>query len=159
MQPFLLGWCDESCHAKDMQSISVARGVMSSWSRRPTTAGLMTRSAMLTLSRWRTSTATSLMPTRLFHKGKMLGSRGILSTNIAGWWRSNVRTPPLHLSYKQKKHLNYHPAFTAAYIQRPHTFWIFLCSSSSRLCRWHFEIQKTMVHINSWQAGIDIYAP
>lgn len=51
---------------------------MSLWSRRPTTAGQTTRSVTLTHSRWRTSTATSPMPTRLYHKGKTLGREGIL---------------------------------------------------------------------------------
>lgn len=68
-------WSGESSRARDMQLISVARGVMSSWSRRPTTAAPTTRSAMLTRSRWRTSTATSPMPTRLYHKGKTRGKR------------------------------------------------------------------------------------
>lgn len=76
--PCLSGWSGGSSHVKDMQSISAARGVMSLWSRRPTTAGPTTRSVTLTHSRWRTSTATSLMPTRLYHKGKMLGRGGIL---------------------------------------------------------------------------------
>lgn len=69
-RPCLSGWSGGSSHVKDMQLISAARGVMSLWSRRPTTAGLTTRSAMLTRSRWRTSNATSPTPTRLYHKGK-----------------------------------------------------------------------------------------
>lgn len=69
-RPCLSGWSGGSSHVKDMQLISAARGVMSLWSRRPTTAGLTTRSAMLTRSRWRTSSATSPTPTRLYHKGK-----------------------------------------------------------------------------------------
>ena len=90
-RPCLLGWSGESSHVKDMQLISAAQGVMSLWSRRPTMAGLTTRSVMLTHSRWKTSTATSLMPTRLYHKGKVLGRGGILfHTNINRSWGGKV---------------------------------------------------------------------
>lgn len=80
-----------------MQLISAARGVMSLWSRRPTTAGLTTRSAMLTRSRWRTSSATSPTPTRLYHKGKKKKDKtlswkgGSYFTNTTRSWGLKVR--------------------------------------------------------------------
>lgn len=95
--PCLSGWSGGSSHVKDMQLISAARGVMSLWSRRPTTAGLTTRSAMLTRSRWRTSSATSPTPTRLYHKGKKKKDKtlswkgGSYFTNTTRSWGLKVR--------------------------------------------------------------------
>lgn len=148
-------WSGESSHAKDMQLISVARGVMSSWSRRPTTAGPMTRSATLTLSRWRTSTATSPMPTRLYHKGKTQGSAGISFHQLD----QELRTPPPP-QHTQKKPKRLHlPCFYGHLLAGELTD-TFFCwprtPSSSWWCGRRFDAQKTGSHINSWQAGIDI---
>lgn len=120
-------WSGESSHARDMQLISVARGVMSSWLRRPTMAGPMTRSATLTRSRWRTSTATYPMPTRLYHKGKTRGSGGISFHELD----REQRTPPTDRHTKKPKNVCTRPASIATYIQEnltpffllsPHSF-------------------------------------
>lgn len=68
--PCPLAWSGESSHARATPSISAAQGVTSSWLRQQTTAAPTTRSVMLTLSRWKMSTATSQTPTKSFRKGK-----------------------------------------------------------------------------------------
>lgn len=98
-------------------------------------------------------------------KVKHRGEGGFYFTNITRSWGCNVwiphTTPSLLQSCTQKKYLSYHPAFAAAYMTinrhlTPLTF--SFIPSSSRLCRWHFDIQKFGAHIHSWQARIDIGA-
>lgn len=100
-----------------------------------------------------------------FTKVKRWGAEGSYFTNITRSWGGKVWTPHLPpfllLGCTQKKCLNYHPAFAVAYIQdnwHLTPFNSFFIPSSTRLCRWHFEFQKTGAQINAWQAGIDIRA-
>lgn len=66
---------------------------------------------MLTRSRWRTSTATSPMPTRLYHKGKTRGGGGIPFHKHD----RQPRTPPPDRHTKGNACTR--PAFIAAYMQ------------------------------------------
>lgn len=63
-------WWGGSCRARVTPLNCAARALMSSWSRVPTTAALMTRSVMQTRHRWRTRGVTCPMHTRSCHNGK-----------------------------------------------------------------------------------------
>ncbi len=71
-------WCGGSCHVRVTPSICAAPGVMSSWSKPPTTAAQTTRYATPTPSRWKTLIATSRMPIKSYLKGKSLFARHCL---------------------------------------------------------------------------------
>lgn len=68
--PCPLAWSGESSRVRATPSISAVQGATSSWLRQQTTAAPTTRSVMLTLSRWKMSTATSPTPTKSYRKGK-----------------------------------------------------------------------------------------
>lgn len=157
VRPCLSGWSGESSHVKDTQLISAAPGVMSLWSRRPTTAEPTTRSATLTRSRWRTSTATSRMPTRLYRKGKMLEEEGFYFTNIIRSWKEKVWTMFFFLSLTAYRFCTQKKQFklslcscshlhTGQLINISHVL-NFCIPSLTGLCRWQFK--------NSANWGID----
>lgn len=63
-------WYAGNCHVSPTPLNCAARAQTSSWSRAPTTAAQMTRSATQILRRWRTRDATCLMHTRSCHSGQ-----------------------------------------------------------------------------------------